>query len=364
MKVWQTLRTNYKVSDFVTWQRDGSLVLSPNFQRRPVWKKGAKSYLIDTILKGLPIPIMFLRERSANLKTFKSSREVVDGQQRIRTLLSYISPESLDDFIPARDDFRLSPTHNKQLGGRSFAELPADDQQQILDYQFSVHTFPADTDDREILQIFARMNSTGVKLNAQELRNAEYFGEFKTVILQLAAEQLSRWQKWHIFSPDNLARMDEVELSSELANVILYGIAARSETAINLPYKIYDDIFPDSERVQKRFQNIFDTIDNELSTVVTTLFNKRTLFYALFAAVYQLQYGLNTKLVGNIDPTKPILHSVKVKHLTPSAVERIRRSGKLIAERKAPETVLEATTRRTTNIKERRVLVDYLTKEE
>jgi uncharacterized protein with ParB-like and HNH nuclease domain len=195
----QTLRTQYRVSDFVTWQRDGALELNPNFQRRPVWKKGAKSYLIDTILRGLPIPIIFLRDLPSDLKTMKAKRDVVDGQQRIRTLLSYIDPALLIDFDPTRDDFTIDPTHNKQLGGKSFSQLEKEDRQQILDYQFSVHSFPADTDDREILQIFARMNSTGVKLNAQELRNAEWYGRFKTLAYEIATEQLNRWRDWRVF---------------------------------------------------------------------------------------------------------------------------------------------------------------------
>jgi len=62
-----------------------------------------------------------------------------------------------------------------------------------------VHVFPADTDDRDILQIFARMNATGMNLNAQELRNAEFFGRFKTAAYDIATEQLNRWRDaWRV----------------------------------------------------------------------------------------------------------------------------------------------------------------------
>ena len=90
MKTLDISKTNYKVSDFLTWQKAGSLILSPSFQRRPVWESGAKSYLIDTVVRGLPMPIIFLREQKSNLTTFEPKREVVDGQQRIRTLVSHI----------------------------------------------------------------------------------------------------------------------------------------------------------------------------------------------------------------------------------------------------------------------------------
>jgi uncharacterized protein with ParB-like and HNH nuclease domain len=108
MKVWHTQKSTYKVSDFIGWQRDGALKLNPDFQRRSVWKKGAKSYLIDTILRGFPIPIIFLRDIKSDLKTLKSMRDVVDGQQRLRTVIAFISPNLINDFDPARDDFKIS----------------------------------------------------------------------------------------------------------------------------------------------------------------------------------------------------------------------------------------------------------------
>jgi len=67
-------RTNYKVSDFISWQRGGSLQLSPSFQRRPVWSAGAKSLLIDTVVRGLPMPVIFLRELPSDLSDFEPQR--------------------------------------------------------------------------------------------------------------------------------------------------------------------------------------------------------------------------------------------------------------------------------------------------
>jgi len=55
MQSHQVSKTNYKVSDFISWAKASTLILSPSFQRRSVWPAGAKSYLIDTIVRGLPI---------------------------------------------------------------------------------------------------------------------------------------------------------------------------------------------------------------------------------------------------------------------------------------------------------------------
>ena len=53
--------TDFKVSEFLRCQRAVTLVLSFRFQRRPVWSPGAKSYLIDTVVRLLPMPFVFLR---------------------------------------------------------------------------------------------------------------------------------------------------------------------------------------------------------------------------------------------------------------------------------------------------------------
>ena len=117
-------KTVYKVSDFLSWQRNGSLVLSPSFQRRPVWSHASKSYLIDTVVQGLPIPIIFLREQT-DLKTLEPIREVVDGQQRLRTLLAFIEPGSLGKaYNPRIDDFTIQKAHNKELAGIKFIDFP------------------------------------------------------------------------------------------------------------------------------------------------------------------------------------------------------------------------------------------------
>ncbi len=59
----QITRSQFKISDFLGWQREGSLRLSPSFQRRAVWKADAKSFLVDTVVRGLPTPVIFIRER-------------------------------------------------------------------------------------------------------------------------------------------------------------------------------------------------------------------------------------------------------------------------------------------------------------
>ena len=350
MKIFDVTRTQYKVSDFLSWQRAGTLLLSPNFQRRPVWKTGAKSYLIDTIVRGLPIPILFIRDRPADLNSFEPIREVVDGQQRIRTVISYIAPRLLKDLDENRDLFTVSRSHNRELAGKKFEQLSDSIKGRILDYQFSVHVLPPGTDDREVLQIFARMNSTGTRLNPQELRNAEYFGEFKTSMYETAFKHFPRWRTWDVFSEDNISRMDEVEFTSELTIYMLQGISARSKPMLDRIYKEKDSCYPKKDEVEKRFGVVMDSIDDAFGSDLPHMsFHRKTLFYGLFAVLYEIQFGDN-----------PISSPKKAKQISKQQVSALRQAAADLDKGNVHPEVIDATARQTTDLKSRKTLFKYL----
>ena len=164
----------YSINDFTEWDKQGQLALNPFFQRRAVWSDNAKSYLMDTIIRGKPIPKIFIRQK-VNVTTKTTMREVVDGQQRLRTILSFI-----------KDGLVISRRQNRDCGGRHFSQLPEDIQAQVLSYEISVDLL-INLPDSEILNIFSRLNSYAVILNEQEKINATHFGEFK-----LLADEIGR----------------------------------------------------------------------------------------------------------------------------------------------------------------------------
>jgi hypothetical protein len=102
----------YNIQDFVEWDKQEALKLNPAFQRRSVWSDKAKSYLMDTILRGKPIPKVFMRQQ-INASTKSAIREIVDGQQRLRTILSYI-----------KDGFKVTRIQNPEYGGLFFSQSP------------------------------------------------------------------------------------------------------------------------------------------------------------------------------------------------------------------------------------------------
>jgi len=360
MKTWQINKTVFKVSDFLSWHKAGNLDLTPPFQRRSVWKKGAKSYLVDTIVRGLPIPIIFIRDRQSDEFSLEPKREVVDGQQRLRTLIGFIAHQYLKDFNEEKDAFKISKSHNKELANKTFDDLDKDTKQLILDYQFSVHVLPADISDRDILQIFARMNSTGTKLNSQELRNAAFFGEFKMSVYESALKYLEEWRKWKVFSDDNISRMEEVELTTEFYCLIIKGITGKSQNALDKLYDDYEDEFSERSIIEKRFEIVMDIIDENLGNYLPqSPFKKKTLFYVLFAVIYDICYGIDQRSIANNHGKNPDLANRNHTKITNNQVSILRHIGEDIENGIVGEEVLEAATRRTTNPKERGILFNY-----
>ena len=138
----QPVITPYPITDFIEWYRSGQLVMAPKFQRRDVWIPKAKSYLIDTILRGMPIPPVFLRLR-VDPQEERTIREVVDGQQRLNAILGY-----------RRGEFAVMKVHNAEYGGMQYGNLPDDAKAKFLAYQIMVNVM-GDVGDTEVLSIFS-----------------------------------------------------------------------------------------------------------------------------------------------------------------------------------------------------------------
>ncbi len=348
----QITKTLFKIADFIAWKKQKKLILAPEFQRRSVWKKGAKSFLIDTIVRGLPIPIIFIRDKRVNINDFEAIREVIDGQQRLRTVLSYVSPELLEDFDQSTDKFEVSKSHNQEIAGKTYLQLPNDIKEKILEYEFNVHVLPTRMDDREVIQIFRRMNTTNYSLNKQELRNAQWFGEFKSLVYEISEEQLNRWRKWKTFTNDNIARMVEVESVSECLIAIIEGkLSGKSNAKIDKYYTDYDETFSLKDEAKLRFQNVMSIIDELFSeSTGSFVLVKQKIYYTFFVYIYDLLYDL-TRLSESM---------LKPRPLTQFQKNHINALNQRIFHRTAPNEDLESSDRRTTNPKERKRLFDYL----
>jgi hypothetical protein len=145
--------------------------------------------------------------------------------------------------------------------------------------------------DKEVLDIFARLNSYAVKLNPQELRHAKYFGEFRTLAYTLALEYVSFWTENRIFTDAQVLRMDEAELASDLLVALLDGIKSRK--AIDAYYKKHDDELKEKTKLSQNFRKTMDTIGAlSAGTLAESPFKSPVLFYSLFCAIHHHLHGL------------------------------------------------------------------------
>src|ERR1017187_2536928 len=111
----------YRISDFVEWHKQKRLDLNPDFQRGSVWSPAARTFLIDTILRQLPVPKVYLRTK-IDVVTKHAIREVVDGQQRMRAILDF-----------ANDGFALSKRAG-EFFGLKYSTMTVEQQEHFLSY--------------------------------------------------------------------------------------------------------------------------------------------------------------------------------------------------------------------------------------
>ena len=145
------------------------LILDPDFQRNEVWKNKQKSELIESILMGIPIPLMYLFEDK------NGKKQVVDGRQRISAILEF-----LEGHIKLTGLKILS-----NLNGSFFNDLDTKLQGIFEDYQLFFYIIQPPTPERVKYDIFDRVNRGGTSLNKQEMRNALYRGKSTDLLNRL-----------------------------------------------------------------------------------------------------------------------------------------------------------------------------------
>lgn len=290
----------YSVNDFLGWNAKSELILQPRFQRRAIWTAKARSYLIDTMVRQLPIPIIFLRQ-DVDPRTRRTVREVVDGQQRLRAIIDY-----------AEGKFALLPSHNPEHGGLRFDELPPDVQHRLLDYEFSVVILVGATD-ADVLNVFSRLNSYTETLTPQEKLNAEFFGVFKRTVYDMGFSYLAFWRDNRILSDRQIVRMGEAELTSELVVAMLNGLQD-GKKSLRAFYKKYEDDFPHKQKVESRFRVVIKEIQAAFEDgLQETAFSRKAMFYSLFCVIYDLLYGLPNSPTNRLQKTHGISPATRAK---------------------------------------------------
>lgn len=259
------------IQDILNAHDRNELNISPWYQRRAVWSKSHKSYLINSIFETMPVPSIYIRH-TLDLDLEKTVKEVVDGQQRLRSIIDYKANE-----FTARH-----PEHKRRV---LFKDLSPTQRQAFLMAKLPV-AYLIGADDTDVIEIFGRLNAVSKTLNAQEKRSAQYSGEFHQFCLREAATRLSIWRDLRVFTATNISRMDEVQFTAELCMALTTGMSDFSAARINAAYKEWDDDFPNREDVAGRLNRVFKLIGSlNPSAIKDTIFSRSPLFYSLVLAL-------------------------------------------------------------------------------
>lgn len=263
------------IQDIINLEEKGELNTTPWYQRRSVWNSGQKSYLINTIFEKKPIPALYIRH-SLDLDKGISIKEVVDGQQRTRAIISF-----------SKNEFTARHPESKKL--IKFSDLNKNQKQNFLLTAIPVG-FLLGATDSDVIDIFARINSVAKTLNAQEKRNAQFSGEFKQFCVYQSVKRTEFWKDYGIFTGNDIARMNEVQFISDVVVNLMDGLTAYSAAKVTKYYKDNDETLEGIDDLSKRLDRIFDTcVSLNPISIKQTIFNRAPIFFSLMLVLDEIE---------------------------------------------------------------------------
>lgn len=170
----------------------GRLVIQPEYQRHYIYEGGKDAKVIDSLLKGYPLGLIYFNVNGDAL-------EVLDGQQRIT---------SIGRFITGKFAVIVNGTE------QTFSSLPKDKQALIENSELLV--YECEGTETEIKEWFRTINITGEPLNPQELLNAIYSGPFVTAAkAEFSNSRNANMQRWASYVKGDPKRQQVLEVALE-----------------------------------------------------------------------------------------------------------------------------------------------------
>lgn len=277
--------TNKKLLDIFNMMKDGSLILRPSFQRKLVWNDSHKENFIETILVNLPFPEVYFADGDIDLETQTSKTLVVDGQQRLSTIYQYIKSSS---------EFNI-----KRI--RKFDDLTDDEKTNFFDYKIVVRDLGRIKKDL-LIEIFQRINSVNYALNAMEIKNALYEGEF-ILLAKDFIENNKDIDQIEVFSSTDLTRMKDIEFVLLIMSTLEEGGYFTGSKEIETYVSKYDSSYPNKVEMKNDLNFVIKLfIDTKLD--YDSIWYRKSSFFTLIIELikFKRKYGLfpNAKPLSNL----------------------------------------------------------------
>jgi hypothetical protein len=239
------------VHDLVDLHRQGMLKANPEYQRGIVWSPTQKKKLIDSVLRGYPIPLIYLHHIKKIVAGMqRDDLEIIDGQQRINSLFEF-SEGAFKLFDPIVDDRTAKfPKFIKEQpcpwAGKDYEALSPELKEAFRSKPLAVALIQTDSPN-EVRDLFVRLQS-GLPLNSQETRDA-WPGDFTDFVLKLGGKpELARYPGHDFFTKTMRMRprTDRGKTRQLAAQIAMLFLSRRWNGEGNLPdinSKSLDDFY-------------------------------------------------------------------------------------------------------------------------
>jgi len=252
------------------------LELRPEFQRKFVWTTEHQEQFIDTILHGFPFPEIYVCTGEMNVKTLKTTRKVIDGQQRLTTIRNYIDGVQQKPFAQIK----------------SYQNLEEDEKRAFLSYQIVMRDI-GQVDDATVREIFRRINLTKFKLEDVEIHNAIYDGQF----IQTAKDILGaiELEGFGVFRESEFTRMADLHfILLVMATIEAGGYFAQDKDVENKISEFNDD-YPNKSEIISLLHEVFYIIKS-MDLEPDSIWLRKSNFFTLVAS---LSFALRTGKLPN-----------------------------------------------------------------
>jgi Protein of unknown function DUF262 len=342
-KKMQVTPSNFTVAEYCQQMAENKIVVNRDYQRSgKVWPPAARSYLIETILLGFPIPKLSLYLKT-DLKSRQTLKEIVDGQQRSQAIFNFFQDQ-------------LTISTKGKFAGRRFSQLDEQEQAAFIEYQLSVDLFVGATP-AELREVFRRMNSYTVPLNSQEKRHATHQGEFKWFMVGMTEKYAQTLKDIGVFSENQLTRMNDAVLLSEIVAAIFDGIVSASDRRIDKMYEEYEKSFPYSHEMENRIDTLFQYIMSWYDIHHTVLMKPYNFYSIALAITHRLDPVKSLQEYHPLESAQPILNDYALANLSSLAVAQ-----ESLEDHQKFSTFVEACSAGTNRINQRKVRFQYYSK--
>ena len=280
----KTTATNRKVRELLTHLREGKLIPRPDFQRRLVWNNKDKSSFLDTVLLNYPFPEVYVAAGEVNVREAgEGTGLVVDGQQRLTTLLQY---------------FNGSPQFHVLHGDvQPYASLPREKKEAFLQYDVVVRDLGL-VEIEVLRNVFRRINATRYALNAMEIHNSRFERRLQGVREDFAQHPF--FETHRIFSASEIRRMQDVRFGLIVAATAL-GTYFNRDDELEEYLRRYNDEFPMAADLKRELDAAFKFIDQMAFSATSRIWKKADLFTAtieLHTAIFKRHVELSPPAVA------------------------------------------------------------------